>query len=259
MHVWKICWFAGTAPAPWLEQMKNEGRLQVAANGKTIPWLNPAHPANREMELQAIEELARLSPVDGIHLDYIRYPVGDGDFSDYTRRAFQESLGRKVYPWPDAVSGKGKYAGEFRTWRAGIISSFVRDARQRVKAVNPAVKLSAAVWGSYPDCIKSAGQDWAPWLKDDLLDFVCPMNYTPDLYRFSAWTLGQTGLPGAKGRIIPGLGVTASESQLQPDEVIEQILAVRRLGARGFVLFDLNATLREETLPALRLGVTAAP
>jgi len=40
--------------------------------------------------------------------------------------------------------------------------------------------------------------------------------------------------------------------------VVDQIAALRQSGALGFVLFDLNRTLAEDTLPVLRLGTTAA-
>jgi hypothetical protein len=57
--------------------------------------------------------------------------------------------------------------------------------------------------------------------------------------------------------VLPGIGVTAAESRLDPVQVIDQIQAVRRSGSPGFALFDLDTTLRAQVLPVLRLGVTA--
>ncbi|MCZ7592997.1 MAG: hypothetical protein M5U15_13045 [Kiritimatiellae bacterium] len=82
------------------------------------------------------------------------------------------------------------------------------------------------------------------------------MNYADDTYKFSALTQKQVTLPGAKNRIIPGIGVTAAESQLSADKVIEQIAIARRLGTPGFALYKLSQTLREETLPILSEGTT---
>ncbi len=124
------------------------------------------------------------------------------------------------------------------------------------KGREPDLQLSAAVWGGYPDTIPSIGQDWAVWLKEGYVDFVCPMNYTEDAFRFSALVEKQMALPGARGRIFPGIGITASESQLRPDEVVEQISILRRLQAPGFALYDLSQTLRQDVLPVLRQGVT---
>ena len=66
-------------------------------------------------------------------------------------------------------------------------------------------------------------------------------------------------MPLAKrgGKIFPGIGVTAAESRLDAAQTLEQIDIIRREGAFGFVLFDLNNTVEKEILPMLSLGVTA--
>jgi len=116
--------------------------------------------------------------------------------------------------------------------------------------------ISAAVYSGYPGCINSIGQDWGRWLKEDLVDFVCPMDYTVNNDAFKTMVRRQLSLANAGGRVFPGLGVTAMESQLTPDQVIEQIRQTRAAGAGGFVLFDLNRTLEKDVLPALRIGLT---
>lgn len=255
LHAWVVLWQVGNAPAEFQARLRKEGRLQQDASGATVTWLNPAMPANQQHLLAAIEELARTYDVDGIHLDYVRYPSAQACYAPASRQAFETWLGRSLGTWPAAVrSGTG--LSEFRRWRAGIITDFVRQTRQRVRQVNPKLKLSAAVWGGYPDIIQSIGQDWGLWLREGYLDFVCPMNYADDTYKFSALTQRQLALPGARGRVFPGIGVTASESQLRPDQVIEQIATARRLGASGFALYKLSQTLRQETLPLLREGAT---
>lgn len=255
VHAWKVCWQVETIAPELKEKYRQEGRLQQNADGRTVYWLNPAVAANRELELSALEELAQHYDLDGIQLDYIRYPSSATCFAPASRQAFELWLGREVGAWPAAVrSGEGQK--EFQRWRTSVISDFMREASHRIKVINPKLQVSAAVWGGYPDTIPSIAQDWAPWLKDGVVDFVCPMNYTEDGFRFSALVQKQMDLPGAPGRVFPGIGVTASESQLRPDEVVEQIAILRRLGAPGFVLFDLSQTLRQEVLPVLQQGVT---
>lgn len=255
VHAWKVCWQVENAPPEWKEKFRKEGRLQQNADGTPVMWLNPAVPANRQLELSALEELARTYELDGIHLDYIRYPDSRACYAPASRRAFEAWRGSPVSTWPSAVrSGAG--LAEYQRWRASVITDFVREANQRIKAARPGLQLSAAVWGGYPDTVPSIGQDWATWLKEGYVDFLCPMNYTEDTFRFSALVQKQLALPGARGRIYPGIGITASESQLRPDEVVEQIATLRRLNATGFVLYDLSQTLRQNVLPVLRQGVT---
>lgn len=256
-HLWVVCFNLGHAPDEFVRRMQQEGRTQVGADGKPTTWLNPAHPENQKMLLQAMSEAVRAYPFDGVHLDYIRYPGADFDYSPATRQMFEASLGRKIANWPKDVRPGGPARAPFVAWRAARITAFVQRTHDALKAINPKLKISAAVWGGWPDTINSIAQDWAAWVRDGLVDFVCPMDYSESAYQFNTLVQKQLALPGAAGRVYPGIGVTADESQLSADQVIEQVSALRRLGAPGFVLFDLSHTLQRETLPALSKGATA--
>ncbi len=257
VHVWKVCWNIENAPSDFTAQMRQKGRLQVSHDGSTISWLCPSHPDNVALALNSIREVVTNYAIQGIHLDYIRYPNANYCFCPTCRREFEKDLGAKVARWPADARGKGRYAEKYRGWRADRITSFVRLVREHVRTLDPKVKVSAAVWGAYPATIDSIGQDWGTWLRLNYVDFVCPMNYTTDNTRFEELTRAQLALPGAPGRVFPGLGVTSAESQLGADQVIEQIISLRQLGARGFVLFDMSHTLRLDALPALPMGLTA--
>jgi len=255
-HAWFVCWNLSTAPEDFVARMKKTGRLQLTSEGHTIPWLSPSHPDNVALALAALEEVARRYPVDGLHLDYIRYSNGNVDYSPAARRAFEQRLGHAAAGWPQSARPGGALAADFQRFRAEQITAFVRAARERLNRVRPGIKLSAAVFAGYPECVAGVGQDWAAWLKNGSVDFVCPMNYTAELPLFAGRTAVHLQLAGAAGRVYPGLGVTADESQLRPDQAIEQIVALRQLGAAGFMLFDCSRPLHDEILPCLRLGVT---
>ena len=130
---------------------------------------------------------------------------------------------------------------------------FVAQVAAQIREIRPGVRLSAAVYGYYPGCADTIGQDWGAWLKAGYVDFVCPMNYTPDLAKFESMLRSQVQATGAAGRLYPGLGVTATESRLNALQVGEQIRAVRDANCGGFALFDLNMVLRNEVLPILSL------
>lgn len=257
LHAWVVCWSLTGAPGDFVQQMRAEGRLVQDADGQEITWLNPAHPDNVQQLVDSLVDLAQRYPVTGIHLDYIRYPHRRACYSPYTRSIFEAWLGRAASPWPQAALPGGELDEAFRRFRRERIDYAVYRVHQALREVRADLTLSAAVWGGYPQVIDSIGQDWAAWLYEDWLDFVVPMNYAADYAQFMQWTRAQLALPGLRDRIYPGLGVTAAESQLSPDQVIRQISGLREQGARGWALFDLNNTLTSETLPALRMGVTA--
>lgn len=257
VHAWVVCWNLENAPRVFTDRMRREKRLQQSASGQEKVWLCPHHPDNRTYMADAIRELAAAYPVQGIHLDYIRLPGADHCFCPLSRKAFEAHMGHAVPSWPHAVRGEGALATAWMRWRAERMTAFVQRIRSSLNAIRPGIQLSAAVYRQYPSCRDSIGQDWGQWVRQGLVDFVCPMNYTEDLANFRAEVGGYQNLPGARGRILPGIGVTAGESRLSPDQVLDQITAARTAGTPGFILFDLNHTLRRDTLPVLRLGATA--
>lgn len=256
IHAWKVCLNLAGAPADFLLSLKKAGRLQVTKTGETIPWLCPSRADNIEYEVSAIRELARRYPFAGIHLDYIRYRDSSVCCCENCRRGVSRDTGMATTSWPEALRTPATRAAYDR-WRCGRITHLVGETRKALRETAPTMQLSAAVFGRYPQCINSVAQDWHLWLQRDYVDVVCPMNYTPNLNAFRTWLSAQAALPGTEGRILPGIGVTTKDSNLDPIQVIEQIREVRRMGMSGYLLFDLNQTLASETLPALSLGITA--
>ena len=86
-------------------------------------------------------------------------------------------------------------------------------ARDEIRKVNPTARLSAAVYGWYPQCTESLGQDWGAWLASGAVDFVCPMNYTADPAQFRALARRVLAVPHGEGRIFPGIGVNQQRHQ----------------------------------------------
>lgn len=135
---------------------------------KVAAFLNPAMPENRDYAIAFIGELTERYDIDGLSLDYCRYPDMYGDFSDFSRRDFEHHIGRKVDTWPQDIfsfdtSGAvvpGPLYHRWWSYRAGVISSFIAAAADTVHALRPDTELSywAASWinGLY-----GTAQNWA--------------------------------------------------------------------------------------------------
>lgn len=250
LHAWKILWnLEGMAPER-IRRLEADGRLQVNAEGQTSPWLCPTQPENRALERADALRMAQVPGVAGLHLDYVRYPDAAHCYCPACRRAFSAHLGREVARWPAEVRN-GPHADAFLRWRADRISTFVAELSDAVRALETDLVFSVAVFPLADRVPRSIGQDWPAWLRAGWVDWVTPMNYTEDATEFARWIRLQQALPGAGGRILPGIGVTASTSRLSPADAISQIGAVREAGLKGFVLFDLNHTLQRDVFPAL--------
>ncbi len=109
IHVWKVNWNLGhAAPKEFIEKMRQEGRLQADARSKEERWLCPSNLQNQALEIASMVEVARDYDVDGIHLDYIRYPDGEHCFCAGCRERFEKNLGQPVASWPKDVLPSGQ-------------------------------------------------------------------------------------------------------------------------------------------------------
>ena len=218
VHAWILC-FTATRSSP--DRIKNfvaKGWLLKDRDGKQTEYLDPSNAAVRNYILSAISEIQSKYPVDGIHLDFVRW---------YER------------------SAKPANASD-------IISRFVVDARKKVSRPK---WLTAAVLGKYPTCIASVGQDWISWLDTRQIDYAVPMDYSGDNSKFESFIAQHAESKSRAKRIIAGIGITANESRLGPKQVIDQINIVRRYKLAGVALFDLDVVLEKRILPYLKLGL----
>ncbi len=151
-------------------------------------FLDPGHPAAAAHVAEVYLNIVRNYPVDGIHFDYIRYPetnerLARGAPVGYNATAlerFRRATGRSDTPPPEDE--------QWMAWRRQQVTNLVRRVYLEARAVNPQIKVSAAViaWGKPPssekDFLDAAPgqrifQDWHGWLKAGILDLAIPMNY----------------------------------------------------------------------------------
>ena len=218
VHAWILAFSATRGSPETLESFRRKGWRLKTTSGKLTEYLDPANAEVRAYVLSAISEIQSKYPVAGIHLDFVRW--GEG-------------------------TARPRNASEF-------VSRFVAEARQRTRRPK---WLTAAVYGKYPACVASVGQDWCGWLDTNIVDYVVPMNYTESKAKFAELLAQQSARKPHARRTIVGIGVTANESRLDARQVIDQINATRRLGFAGNALFDLDVTLESQILPYLRLGI----
>lgn len=256
VHAWVLTFSCELASKATLDAFRSRGWMLQDLFGKETNWLDATHPDVRDYMLRAIEEMARHADIDGLHLDFIRYPGLHQTLGPRVRARFEKDHGR-VSGWPACVTdANGPARRTFLDWRAARIEDTVAAARLRLKRINPDIEFSVAVYGKYPSCVDSVGQDWLAWLRMGLVDYALPMNYTEDENRLRDWLGTQTADPRLAARVISGVGVTAAESRLGPIETLSQIDAARRAKCAGFALFDLDEFLLRRVLPVLHEGIT---
>ena len=259
-HVWKVSWnTGGNATKEFIEKMNAAGRTQVAFDGKPEnTWLCPSHPDNQKLEIDAMVEVATKYDVDGIHFDYIRYPGPDSCFCPGCRKRFEASLGEPVKNWPGDTRSDELLRRKWLDFRRENITKVVAAVSQAARKARPAIQISAAVFSNWALDRDGVGQDWKLWCEKGYLDFVCPMDYTPENSQFENMVKQQTGWAG-KVPVYPGIGLSCWTPTGDICKLIEQIQITRRLKTGGFTVFNYGADEAREILPLCGKGLTRKP
>jgi len=256
-HVWKVNFYmSGRSPQEFRDRMKREGRTLKSLSGQgKDDWLCPSHPENRKLEVDSMVELATRYPVDGIHFDYIRYPGDNSCICDGCRERFERAIGHKVADWPNAVRQDPAIRDQWYEWRRGNITAVVAGVAEQVRRRKPDVKISAAVFSAWSVARDTVGQDWKLWCEKGYLDFVCPMNYTPNVAQFRAMTRHQQEWAG-NVPCYPGIGLSVWPERNDICRIIEQINVTRQLKTGGFTVFNYAEPEARVILPMLGKGIT---
>lgn len=208
-------------------------------------YVSPILPGAADHTVAVIADLAARYPIDGVHLDYARYPNDDFDYSAPALSAFRESvLPRLSGPERQrlderAVIDRTIYADMFpagwREFRLSRLNALVMKVRTTLRATRPGTILSAAVF-PVAEVSRQRLQDWQTWLDHDLIDILCPMAYTPDATIFRQQVQAARELAGLHP-VWVGIGAY----RLSSAQTIENILAARSLGANGIILFSYDS------------------
>jgi uncharacterized lipoprotein YddW (UPF0748 family) len=212
-------------------------------------YATPAHPALREWVVRLSLELVRRYPVDGVHLDYVRYPNREYDFSRASLDQFQEELESRLSAEDqafletesevDPLFYPSQFATEFAAFQRRQVDLLVERISRELKLERPDLIVSAALVAETRQAFHERFQDWAHWARRGWLDLLCPMIYTPQTDRFQ--TLLDGVLSAAAGRPV-WVGIGAYQQGVE--QAKEKILAARAAGADGFLLFSYDTILQ---------------
>jgi uncharacterized lipoprotein YddW (UPF0748 family) len=211
-------------------------------------YLSPLPAGSQDHTVSVITELMRAYPLDGLHLDYIRYPSAD---FDYSRAGLQEFRTAHIGAAPaaererldrqsktDPVAWTRMYPTAWEDFRRDRLTMLVRRIRTAVKAERPGAILSSAVVPDPEEARNRKMQDWTAWAREGLLDVICPMAYATTLDAFAAQVASTS--TAAHGRPVwAGIGAW----RLPVDRAAQHLAAARRGGAAGVLLFSYDSLL----------------
>jgi uncharacterized lipoprotein YddW (UPF0748 family) len=228
------------------------GRLMRYARARAADlegvYLSPTTAGAVEYTNSVVRDVVQRYPVDGVHLDYLRYPNEDFDYGREALGAFRHSLAAGL-PAVDVQRYDARLAAEplfyteafpeeWRTFRRDRLTTLLSDLRQTVKAARPDATVSVTVGADPADAAARRLQDWGRWLNLDLLDVICPTASTTDVAGFAS-QIATAQIAAGRHGLWAGIGAY----QLSSEQTIENILAARRLGVGGVILFSYDGLI----------------
>ncbi|MBI5729714.1 MAG: family 10 glycosylhydrolase [Ignavibacteriales bacterium] len=230
IHAWINCirCFSGTElnilnNPNHISKRKPEWVIEDVRDGQKSYWLDPGLPEVREYLSDMIAEMVEKYDVDGVHLDFLRYPG----------KNFEDEFSYSVH-------GTGLSRDEYRRKN---ITDLVELINKKIKALKPFVKLGVAPIGIFKNENGITGwegysevyQDSREWLKRGLVDYLAPQIYWgfDDSPRFGS--VAKEWTENSFGRSII-LGIGAYKPNVK-SEINSMIQYARTINAGGVAFF----------------------
>ena len=260
---WVEVFFIGFQDSP-LKVEKSEW-LAFSQSGQYASALEPGYyyfcPSRkdvREFWLQVYERLLKTYEVDGLQLDYIRYPrsvpldKGYCYCSSCREQFFAQNQVDPAFLNPETSPD---ILDKWNAWRRDQVSEFVRQTSVLANEIRPDIRLSVDVFPDLKEAKETKFQDWSLWVEKGYVDEVFIMSYSTDMEQVGRETKSLTQIlpQNVKGYVglAPFLG-------FPPKLLLDEVRAVHESGANGVCLFDWEH-LTEGQLSALKKGPFRLP
>lgn len=238
---------------------------------KMIPWdrdlspqkrdyysfLNPAVPEVKDYMVSVFREVAERYDVDGLHLDYVRYPdIGDYSYDQVSLRRFREETGKTPDEAPDL----------WTKWRGQQVSEVVRRIHDECKKIKPHLMITASVSRDPLHGRDKLMQRSLEWMAEGKIEAAFPMIYTRESADIARSVTEYVGY-GSGGLVLAGLKVPGKDPRVPTDQqvtddpraLIEQINIARLAGAHGVSLFSYGALFPNHKPSKLAKSLAAGP
>ena len=248
VHAWLNTFFVGDTSTVFANHRSAWGNL--SNTGTKSGFFDPGVPEVLAYTHQVFMDVAKHYDIDGLHMDYVRYPGPEWGYNPNAVALYKQQTGATTTPAPEDEAWKA--------WRRGRVTAFVRDLHSDLKRQKPNVKLSGALiaFGGGPasaadwpltSAYGSVFQDWYGWLAHRYIDFGVVMNYDSEWDSleqawFGRW-LDFEKNSGFGDRILTGVGGFMN----YPEDTLTQIrraLAPNAQGHRvlGIAIYSYGST-----------------
>lgn len=291
VHAWVQVFFAGNQKenaelyGPILQKYPQWRNVERPNWNRGIPvasdvepghyFIDPANPEVRSFLEKLLLEIVERYDIDGLNLDYIRYPASapvnspihlstTWGYTDSARNQFKtlieqerqaaeqkkrEALKAAGKPIPKAgpsfttpsadpkdLTTKSPLWPRWVSWRKEQVSSFVKTISEKAHAAKPQLLISAVIFPSHDSTYAQKLQDYPRWAKEGWIQALTPIGLSPIPERMAQQaTLLKEQI---QDKIPVNVGIFALYNRQDPIELVRQIEALHQSDMPGVVLFD---------------------
>jgi uncharacterized lipoprotein YddW (UPF0748 family) len=220
-------------------------------------FLDPANPDVQKYLLSLLSEMAANYDIDGINIDYIRYPASlprnfpgyiesTWGYSNFARKEFESIYGVD----PANLTQESDLWQSWVTYRQNAVTSFVSKLKPVIQNKN--ILISTVIFPDPEESAMGKLQNWKFWGNNSYVDAFTPLVMGSDESLVRDYVQEVKYSTENKITVYPGLFQPFTSGT--PFDLLMQIKAARDVNASGIVIFDY-AHLKDSFVNALNTRV----
>ncbi len=208
----------------------------TASNTRFV-FLNPNNRENRNLVLSIYEDLITNYDIDGLHLDYIRFPELHYDNVDFGyNQDIIDGFARETGITKDPRTLNGKDLDAWIEYRCNIITSFVKEVDALVNRLGADIWMSAALYPDIPHSKRTIFQDVKGIAETGCIDEIFAMAYGAD--NEYVLSIVKNYVKTVKDKTFFSAGIAAFTETPQMSFAL-QLTEAEQAGADGIAVFAL--------------------
>ncbi|PID29937.1 MAG: hypothetical protein CSB55_00735 [Candidatus Cloacimonadota bacterium] len=211
-------------------------------------FLDPGVPEAREYIVDVLADIVSNYDIDGLQLDYIRYPGSQYGYNPVSLENYRREAG---------VPDENKWA----KWKRDQVTELVKNIYVQCKQIKPEIEISASVIADIDNAFYKYSQNWTEWLQYGYIDRAYIMAYTRSDSRLKSQIERMAEYDFNK-KVVWGLRAWTDSGSYDFSKIKSKINMARDYNPAGIALFYYSGMLRkryQKYLPSVFPYKTLSP
>ncbi len=201
-------------------------------------FVDPGIPEVQDYIASVILDIVQNYNIDGIQLDYIRYPGRKYGYNPIARNLYKSQV-------------EFETSNSWSKWKQDQVSRFMKRIYMEIKSFRPKLLVTAAVMANPEDAKNSYSQDWISWLKNGYLDYAFSMSYNFSNKEFKR-TINNLNDYALNKKIVLGIRAWKDNGVYPTSKIIRKIQIAENYDFSGESLFFHGSLSKYEKYNDLR-------